>query len=554
MRVLNTGTQPVTINLRDGRSFIAQPGGPAVDLRDSDVSMLDDSAFLIGLFNAGTLVAQTDAGAAFPGFPTIQNAADAAVGKLLHVRAKVEAGGKRSIVDEGGSTVSAGASSGAAPVADWSRYGLQIDTGAATIAYGPSNTGAETTEKATLDAALVKSILFTGASVATDLPKYFDVVGEPFGFTNTGVTVNARLQNNAAATSRFDGFYSCVVDSDDFAIIWRRTGASVGQAAALGWLKINGKLITADQWATPNVTVAQSVNSWLRVTQATRKPVLIEFSSNSWLREIRLKNNYDTIRPPTDIERMLWVGDSFQAMNMNAAETSLVPYHTVADYSSPSASNNNSRHHRNLPISTAAAYASNILGLRHTPIVCSVGGTGFFSTRNVGGTIYGNYLDRLQIFPVTPGIRHVHMCASSNDLPVGGAVGDFLGAVSSAAYQARVEACIVEAKRINPSARVTVSEVIRADAFDPRWTPTYTAPMVPLLKAACAAQGAIFVAAGASAPDGSGVISGTGRYGAPNGTGNSDRYVGWDGTDNHPNSYGFPWIGAALGDLIAGAR
>lgn len=101
MRVLNTGTQPITINLRDGRSFIAQPGGPAVDLRDSDVSLLDDSTFLIGLFNAGTLVAQTDAGAPFPGFPTTVNATDAADGRPVAVQARTFNGEWSILTSEG---------------------------------------------------------------------------------------------------------------------------------------------------------------------------------------------------------------------------------------------------------------------------------------------------------------------------------------------------------------------------------------------------------------------------------------------------------------------
>lgn len=123
MRVLNAGTQPITINLRDGRSFLAQPGGPAVDLRDSDVSLLDDSVYLMGLFNAGTLVAQTDAGAPFPSFPASVNSVDAAAGRALHVRARVGASGARTLVDESGAEIPlAGQPSGPASTSVSSKY------------------------------------------------------------------------------------------------------------------------------------------------------------------------------------------------------------------------------------------------------------------------------------------------------------------------------------------------------------------------------------------------------------------------------------------------
>lgn len=110
MLIKNNGVTPITMNLRDGTSYLLAPGVPT-SVPDAATTMIDDSAYLIGLFNAGTLTVTTDAGGAFSGFPTVVNATDSAVGKLLPVRAKVGAGGARTLVDETGQAVGGGGGS-----------------------------------------------------------------------------------------------------------------------------------------------------------------------------------------------------------------------------------------------------------------------------------------------------------------------------------------------------------------------------------------------------------------------------------------------------------
>lgn len=107
MLITNNGKTPVTMNLRDGSSYLLQPGVPT-SVPDAATTMIDDSAVLIALFNAGTLTVTTDAGGAFSGFPTVVNATDSAQGKLLPVRAKVGTGGSRSLVDETGQPLGGG--------------------------------------------------------------------------------------------------------------------------------------------------------------------------------------------------------------------------------------------------------------------------------------------------------------------------------------------------------------------------------------------------------------------------------------------------------------
>lgn len=110
MLITNNGKTPVTMNLRDGSSYLLQPGVPT-SVPDAATTMIDDSAVLIALFNAGTLTVTTDAGGAFTGFPTSVNSTDSALGKLLPVRAKVGLGGSRSLVDETGQAVGGGGAS-----------------------------------------------------------------------------------------------------------------------------------------------------------------------------------------------------------------------------------------------------------------------------------------------------------------------------------------------------------------------------------------------------------------------------------------------------------
>lgn len=75
MLIANTGQSLVVMNLRTGEQVQLQPG-QRTPLDDSKIQYIDDSFVLISLFNAGVLVAYTDAGAAYPGFPTTANPAD----------------------------------------------------------------------------------------------------------------------------------------------------------------------------------------------------------------------------------------------------------------------------------------------------------------------------------------------------------------------------------------------------------------------------------------------------------------------------------------------
>lgn len=75
MLIANTGQSLVVMNLRTGEQ-VQLPPGQRTSLADSKIQYIDDSFVLISLFNAGVLVAYTDAGAAYPGFPTTANPAD----------------------------------------------------------------------------------------------------------------------------------------------------------------------------------------------------------------------------------------------------------------------------------------------------------------------------------------------------------------------------------------------------------------------------------------------------------------------------------------------
>ena len=75
MLIANTGQSLVVMNLRTGEQ-VQLPPGQRTPLDDSKIQYIDDSFVLISLFNAGVLVAYTDAGAAYPGFPTTANPAD----------------------------------------------------------------------------------------------------------------------------------------------------------------------------------------------------------------------------------------------------------------------------------------------------------------------------------------------------------------------------------------------------------------------------------------------------------------------------------------------
>lgn len=78
MLIANTGQSLVVMNLRTGEQ-VQLPPGLRTPLADSKIQYIDDSAVLIALFNSGVLVTYTDAGSAYPGFPTTANPADSKV-------------------------------------------------------------------------------------------------------------------------------------------------------------------------------------------------------------------------------------------------------------------------------------------------------------------------------------------------------------------------------------------------------------------------------------------------------------------------------------------
>lgn len=447
----------------------------------------------------------------------------------------------------GGLALSSTASA-AALAADMTRYGLLVDASAVTVATGPSNTGAQATELSALSSALPASVDFRNADQQAAADKRLTQVGRFIGWANAsaGIACNAYLSYSGGDPVTFfsDGFFEAVIDSDDFALVFSRPGATVGQPAAQAWVKIDGKLVSADWTNTPNVTVAQTAVSWIRITRASRRPMRVTWAANCWLREIRTKNWYDSIKPVNAASRILGFGDSFDSNFQNPGETALVPYSAGLGAQSG--------HTQSRNLITTFPYMSNVLGL-DTPIVSAYAGTGFLSSNTSNGRTYLPYADRAKNIPARPDVRAIFLKASGNDL-VNGTPGAFVLGKTAAEYQASVESAIEECKRISPTAQICISEILRVDAFDPRWTPSYIAPVTAILKDVCSRTGAKFLAAGPSAPDGYGMFTGDGRYHVPNNSGNSDRYISWTGSDNHPNSLANPYMGAVFAELVASSR
>lgn len=113
MLIANTGQSLVVMNLRTGEQ-VQLPPGQMTPVLDSKIPFIDDSFVLISLFAAGVLVAYTDAGAAYPGFPTSVSPGDSARGTV---------GGAISIRDPSTSLILNGLSD----------YGPLTITGATTI-------------------------------------------------------------------------------------------------------------------------------------------------------------------------------------------------------------------------------------------------------------------------------------------------------------------------------------------------------------------------------------------------------------------------------------
>lgn len=76
MIIVNNGASPVTLALRDG-TFYRIESGKNVTIPDAKSTMLDDSAFIVGLVNAGTLTLLQDSGSAWVGFPSSPVTSDA---------------------------------------------------------------------------------------------------------------------------------------------------------------------------------------------------------------------------------------------------------------------------------------------------------------------------------------------------------------------------------------------------------------------------------------------------------------------------------------------
>jgi hypothetical protein len=425
---------------------------------------------------------------------------------------------------------------------DFSKQGILVNTAVMTVQTGPTNSSQQATELATLNTALPMSYTYNAADFETVVKNTLSTEGELKSWVNpaAGVT-NDNYIWNSNQTIDFQGSWDCIVDSDDFAIIWNKVGATVGQPAARCWIKVDGELVTADTLGTPNATLSGNLTSWVRLSSPVRKQRLIQFAGDSWLYQIRLKNRYDTVRPATWLEKLMILGDSFCARSNNQGETVNTPYSTWIGVSPPQTSWLSA-------ISTVGAYSANVLGFDGV-INNSANGTGFFSTFSANGKTWGNYLQRLQAVPTNNRITSIHLWGTGNDL-VNGSPGVVVGSRTMSDYQQQIEASIIEAKRINPYARVTVSEILRVDAFDVRWTPTYIAPATTAMKAACSAQGAVFLPIGPSSNNAYGLITGSGTRNNPLNNGNSDRYIGWTGSDNHPNSDAMPYLGAALAEAM----
>lgn len=105
MLVQNNSAAPVTLNLRDGKAYTITAKGGKISLSDSYTALLDDNASTIALFNSGVLSALTDAGAAFPGFPTTVSAADSVAGKSFAVGGFYDANGNPTLSGPGAEAV-----------------------------------------------------------------------------------------------------------------------------------------------------------------------------------------------------------------------------------------------------------------------------------------------------------------------------------------------------------------------------------------------------------------------------------------------------------------
>lgn len=551
MAILTSGAGSLKLSVPKGSSLIIRNLSGTETVTGSGSAREDATAFLgagayvygpqaaevqVTISTTGTLDYSVVAGDPTPATPDV------------YVTRNPATGAPTGIVDGTGTTVAAGGGGTSALLADLSRTGLSVDTGAATVATGPSTTEQQATELAALSTALPKSIDYRGSDQQTLVGQTMTMVGRFIGWANAsaGVACNAYLSYSGGDPVAFfaDGFCEAIFDSDDFALVFSRPGATVGAPAAQTWIKVDGKLVSANWTNTPNVTVAQTAVSWVRITRSSRRPVRVTWGANCWLREIRLKNYWDTVKPLNGASRLLGFGDSFDGNFQNSGETVLVPYSAALGAASA--------HTQSRNLITTYPYMSNVLGL-DTPVVSAYAGTGFFSTNTANGRTYLSYLDRADNIPVLPDVVAIHLKASGNDLS-SAAPGTFVSGKTAAEYQARVEATVESCKRIAPNAIIAISEIPRTDAFEARWTPSYIAPVTDLLKAACLRTGAKFLPAGPSAPDGYGMFTGNGRYNAKNNSGNSDLYIGWTGSDNHPNSNATAYMGAFLADLMAAAK
>lgn len=144
MLIANTGQSLVIMNLRTGEQ-VQLPPGQLTPLDDSKIQYIDDSFVLISLFNAGVLVAYTDAGAAYPGFPTTANPADSKrippVDAEYAAAVAVEAIAVADISRNPDGTVSGYTYGGASYAVTYGPFGVESITGGGrtiTVAYDAS--------------------------------------------------------------------------------------------------------------------------------------------------------------------------------------------------------------------------------------------------------------------------------------------------------------------------------------------------------------------------------------------------------------------------------
>lgn len=293
MLITNTGKTPITMNLRDGSSYQLQPGVPT-SVPDAATKLIDDSAALIALFNAGTLTVTTDAGGAFSGFPTTQDTSDAIASMMRPVFIK---GG--SLVGPDGSVVSM-------PrrfrdyVRNWQQFrdSNPVWDGTVDSSVTVTVSTADTNE------------FSADASVQAVLADVVDIAG-------------GRLSSDSYSGQwRIDGSYSSLnVTGGMFRTYYHGSKCVIRiKDSAMGnRLMVNGKLVTADLIDTT------AGNRYIRIVFPRNGRWLIELDTvqNGGLRGLYAEGNGRFSMPPTRPLRIVAAGDSLVGNAVNDTNTSI---------------------------------------------------------------------------------------------------------------------------------------------------------------------------------------------------------------------------------------